>query len=83
MITSERRTGRSHESGVNRIRTRSKSFDGTSLSQSLPQVSGEGHIDLSIQSAGRRGMLTILARVLHHPVVPLLLLVLANAVFYI
>jgi hypothetical protein len=28
-------------------------------------------------------MLTFLARVLHHPVVPLLLLVLANAVFYI
>jgi hypothetical protein len=28
-------------------------------------------------------MLTSLGRVLHHPVVPLLLLVLANAVFYI
>ena len=38
---------------------------------------------VSIQATGKRAMLTFLARVLHHPLAPLLLLVLANAVFYI
>ena len=38
---------------------------------------------VSFQATGRRAMLAFLARVLNHPVVPPLLLVFANGVFYI